>query len=217
MNEKVKKLQKGFILFTIGQFLVLIGSFSYLGTLKVIPQWVENLSLFSLVGVILFIFALSKIYFFNKHFLHSYITSFIVLVIAVLQTVAADSKTEAFVAWSRGLLVSSDILLCITYVYFFMGVYLFFVEEKILSGVRNAKITYTFIITAFILKNIFSFVKSFNEIKVQPIAYMVFNYGTILIQLVFDVVLLVSLITIMVYVQKHYQKGEKLPDGKEEE
>lgn len=146
----------------------------------------------------------------NKHFFHFFLSSVFLIFAVILNDIGSESTNDFTVAWTRGLEVSTDILLCLCFVYFFLGTELYFKEQGLLDNSKRSKAGYIFIISTTIAVNIISYLRTFDFIKVNHIASATLKYGSLALKLVTYVFILVVLIIMIVQMHKLRVKGVEL-------
>ena len=208
MNKSVKKYQIAFLLFTIAQFFMMLSLFQYGSSIKALSQVLMVFSLFKDLAFILIIIASVKLREFNKNFFYAFITAIICLFISILATTAAESTEDMTVAWSRGLGISADILLCITYAYFFLGSKDNFTELNLVKNAKRSRLGFFFVIAVTIVINLMSFIGSFNAIKTNYLAAAIFKYGGLALRFTMYTFMFVILVMMMVNLKKNAKEEE---------
>lgn len=214
MDNKIKRFQKAYILFTIAQLFIILGLFSYGTQIKALSDWLYIFTIIELVGHVLIIIASTMLFRYNNNYFLFFITSIVSLFINIIAIVGLESTEDLTVAWARGLAISGDILLCLIYVYFFMGTRDYFVENGLTGNVKRSKMGYIFIIVSTIVRNIISFVRTFSIVKTNYIASAVLRYGSLLIEFITYTFIFVVLMIMIVHMQKK-RKESALLDEKE--
>ena len=207
MDNKVKKFQKAFLIFTIAQFFMVLGLFGYATSIKALSNWLFLFGFCKLIGGILMIIASSMLYQYNKNYFYFFVTTIIDMFIFIICMVGEESTEDVTVAFSRGLSITADILLGIVYIYFFLGTRDYFKEEELIeSNSKKSKIGFIIIIVLMIVINLLSFIKTFDAIKTNLVAQAVFKYGAFITKLVMYVFIFVVLILMMINLQKKRQE-----------
>ena len=203
MDNKVKKFQKAFLIFTIAQFLMVLGLFGNVTSIKALSNWLFLFGFCKLIGGILMIIASSMLYQYNKNFFYFFVTTIIDMFIFIICMIGEESTEDVTVAFSRGLSITADILLGIVYIYFFLGTRDYFKEEELIeSNSKKSKIGFIIIIVLMIVINLLSFIKTFDVVKTNLIATAVFKYGAFITKLVMYVFIFVVLVLMMINLQK---------------
>ena len=203
MDNKVKKFQKAFLIFTIAQFFMIIALFGDATSIKALSNWLFLFGFCKLIGGILMIIASSMLYQYNKNYFYFFVTTIIDMFIFIICMVGEESTEDVTVAFSRGLSITADILLGIVYIYFFLGARDYFKEEELIeSNSKKSKIGFIIIIVLMIVINLLSFIKTFDVVKTNLIATAVFKYGAFITKLVMYVFIFVVLILMMINLQK---------------
>ena len=208
MDTNIKKYQQAFLLFTIAQFFMMLGLLDYAGTIKALSDWMFLFSIFQFVAFILMIIASTKLRDFNKNYFYAFLSAVICLFIALLASVSKESTEDFTVAWGRGLSVSSDILLCIVYAYFFLGSKDHFIETGLERNAKRSKFGFIFVISMTILINLMAFIGSFNIVKTNFIATMIFRYGGLLMKFLMYLFMFIVLVLMMSTMKKDSKKEE---------
>ena len=208
MENSIKKYQHAFLIFTIAQFFMILSLFEYGSSIKALSEFMVLFALFQGVALIMMIVATTKLYSFNKNFFYSLITTIVCSLISLLGTVAKESTEDMTVAWSRGLNVSSDILLCMAYAYFFLGAKDQFTSYGLERNVKRSRLGFFYVIGLTIVINLMSFIGSFNGMKTNVLVAAIFRYGTLAMKFFMYSFMFIVLILMMVYVKKNYQEEE---------
>ena len=208
MENSIKKYQHAFLIFTIAQFFMILSLFEYGSSIKALSEFMVLFALFQGVALIMMIVATTKLYSFNKNFFYSLITMIVCSFISLLGTVAKESTEDMTVAWSRGLNVSSDILLCMAYAYFFLGAKDQFTSYGLERNVKRSRLGFFYVIGLTIVINLMSFIGSFNGMKTNVLVAAIFRYGTLAMKFFMYSFMFIVLILMMVYVKKNYKEEE---------
>lgn len=208
MENSIKKYQRAFLIFTIAQFFMILSLFEYGSSIKALSEFMVLFALFQGVALIMMIVATTKLYSFNKNFFYSLITIIVCSLISLLGTVAKESTEDMTVAWSRGLNVSSDILLCMAYAYFFLGAKDQFTSYGLERNVKRSRLGFFYVIGLTIVINLMSFIGSFNSMKTNVLVAAIFRYGTLAMKFFMYSFMFIVLILMMVYLKKNYKEEE---------
>ena len=203
-----KKYQKAFLLFTIAQFFMMLGLFEYGTSIKAISDFMGLFVLFELTANIMMIAAVTKLHDFNKNFFYSFVTSIICLFTSLLATIGGESTEDFTVSWARGIDISSNILLCVSYAYFFLGCKDYFNEIGMERNAKRCRFGFFYVIGMTILINLMAFIGSFNGIKTNYIAASIFRYGALAVKLAMYLFMFIILL-IMMRNMKNIQKEEE--------
>lgn len=201
-QTKIQYFQKSLRLFIIGQALIILGTLQLGAQIKALPEWLALFFFFDLVGSIMMIVSALRMYSYNKNFFYCFLTAFVYLFIVIIVVIGNESTSDFTVAWVRGLSISSDILLCVIYVYFFLGTGDYCLELGVVDKPKKSKAGYIFVISATIIRNILDYLRTFSAIRTNYILVTVFKYSGMLIVLVAYIFVLVVLILIYVHVRK---------------
>ena len=203
-----KNYHRAFLIFVVAQFFMVIGLLDYGTSIKALSDWLIIFTVCQLVGFILMVVASIKLYSFNKNYFYFFITSIICVFVAILGNVSKESTEDLTIAWSRGLLISADILLCIIYAYFFLGSKEYFLENGLERNAKRSKTGFVFVIAMTIAINLTVFVGSFNGIRTNYIAAAVFKYSSILMKFIMYTFMFVILVLMMIDMKKFKKEGE---------
>ena len=187
---------------------MILSLFEYGSSIKALSEFMVLFALFQGVALIMMIVATTKLYSFNKNFFYSLITIIVCSFISLLGTVAKESTEDMTVAWSRGLNVSSDILLCMSYAYFFLGAKDQFTSYGLERNVKRSRLGFFYVIGLTIVINLMSFIGSFNGMKTNVLVAAIFRYGTLAMKFFMYSFMFIVLILMMVYVKKNYKEEE---------
>ena len=206
MDHNLKKYQTAFLIITIAQFFMMLSLLQYGGAIKALSGVLAIFALFQDIAFIMMIVAATKLYEFNKKYFYSFITSIICLFVTLLYTVAKESTEDMTVAWSRGLNVSSDILLCIAYAYFFLGSKDKFNELNLEKNVKRSRLGFFVVITITIVINLMSFFGSFNFVKTNYLVAAIFKYGGIAMRFVMYTFMFVIILVMKIDMKKNIKE-----------
>ena len=197
-----KEYHRAFLIFVIAQFFMVIGLLDYGTSIKALSDWLFIFTVCQLIGFVLMFVSSIKLYSFNKNYFYFFITSLICIFIALLGNVSEESTEDFTIAWSRGLLISADILLCIIYAYFFLGSKEYFLENGLERNAKRSRFGFIFVIIMTIIINLTAFIGSFNGIRTNYIAAAIFKYSSILMKFIMYTFMFVILILMMVDMKK---------------
>ena len=205
--------RRAFLIFTIAQFFMIVGLLDYGTSIKALSDWLAIFTVCEIIGFILMIASSIKLYSFNKNYFYFFITAVICLFISILAVVAKESTEDFTIAWSRGLSVSADILLCMIYAYFFLGSKEYSLDHGLSKNAKRSKTGFVFVIVMTIVINLVVFVGSFNAIRTNYVAAAVFKYSSVLLKFAMYTFMFVILILMMIDIKK-VKEGE---DSNEEQ
>lgn len=208
MDNNIKKYNQAFLLFTIAQFFMMLGLLQYGGSIKALAGILSLFALFQDIAFILMITAAVKLHEFNKNYFYAFITSIICLFISILATIAKESTEDMTVAWGRGLGISSDILLCVAYAYFFLGSKDRFKELELNKNVNRSKLGFVIVIVLTIVINLMSFIGSFNIVKTNYLVAAIFRYGGIAMRFTMYTFMFVIVLTMLIDMKKKIREEE---------
>ena len=206
--ENTKKYQKAFLIFTIAQFFMVLGLFEYGTSIKAISDIMGLFILFEFTALIMMIAAVTKLHDFNKNFFYAFITSIICLFTSLLATIGSESTEDFTVSWARGVDISSNILLCVAYAYFFLGCKDHFTEIGMERNAKRCRFGFFYVIGMTILVNLMAFIGSFNGIKTNYVAASIFRYGALAVKLAMYLFMFIILV-IMMRAMKKKEKEEE--------
>ena len=204
-KKSQSKFKNAFLIFTISQFFMLLGLLDFGTSIKALSDWLIIFTLLQFVGFILIIVSSIKIYGFNKNYFYFFITSIICLFVSLLSSIGAESTEDFTIAWARGLTVSSDILLCIVYAYFFLGSKEYFIEHSVSKNIKRSKIGFIVVIVLTIIINLLVFIGSFSGIRTNYVASAIFKYSALLMKFIMYTFMVIVLILMMAEMKK--EKG----------
>ena len=208
MGDTLKKYHQAFLLFTIAQFLMMLGLFDYASSIKALSEWMFLFTFFQLIAYILMIIAATKLHTFNKNYFYCFITAVICMFITMMATIANESTEDFTVAWSRGLSISSDILICIVYAYFFLGSKDHFLESNLERNVKRSNLGFIFVIVMTIIINLMAFIGSFSFVKTNYLVAAIFKYGSVALKLAMYTFMFIILVLMIVLMKKNKKEGD---------
>lgn len=214
MNNDIKKFQKAYLLFALAQFFIILSLFSYGGNIKALSELFFLFDLFAIVGSILMIMAATRLVFINRNCFYFFVSTMFYFFISLLATFGSESTEDLTVAIARGLRTSSTLLICMVYVYFFLGTRDYFKENGLTGNIKSSKLGYIWVITCTALLMIIGIIKPWNSVKTNYVLTSILRYGSLLLELALYVFVLVILIMMLIYMKK---KNKEMNDhGKEE-
>ena len=208
MDNTAKKYKQAFLLFTISQFFMMLGLLEYGSSIKAISEIMGIFIIFQLIAFITMIAAATKLHDFNKNFFYAFVTSIICLFVSLLASVGSESTEDFTISWARGMDISSNILTCVAYAYFFLGCKDYFIEEGMERNAKRCRFGFFYVIGMTILINLMAFIGSFNGIKTNYIAASIFRYGALVVKLAMYLFMFIILV-IMMRNMKNKQKEEE--------
>ena len=208
MDTNKQIYHRAFLIFTIAQFFMVIGLLDYGTSIKALSDWLIIFTFCQFIGFVLMVVASVKLYSFNKNYFYFFITSIICLFVSLLSGVGAESTEDFTIALARGLTISSDILLCVIYAYFFLGSKDYFLESQLKRNAKRSKVGFVFVIVMTIIINLTVFIGSFNSIRTNYIAAAIFKYSSVLMRFIMYTFMFVILILMMIDMKK-LKKEEK--------
>ena len=205
-----KKFNKHFLIFTIGQAFLLLGDFTVGSSFKVLPSWLSLFSIFIVVGYILFYIAFITFYKVNRNYLRSFVAFIVFLLVTIFADACSQSKSDFYLAWSRGLSTSAKFLLCVMYVYFFFGTRDYFHDLGHTKGKKACVIGAIVLTVLFIAERALTFVASLSAIKVHYIPFSICRFGSW--GLIFAIDIYLFVIFLVAYIRLKKKPKEELKD-----
>ena len=212
MESKDKFLRR-FLLFIIGQLLLIIGSLSMGSQFKVVPQWLSLFAIFSFVGFILMFIAYLYLYKVNKNYLRSFIAFIIFVLLVILVDGFSHSKSDFYLVWSRGLEVSEQLMMCVVYTYFLLGTRDYLIDKGLKEHKGKTMVQIIVFISLFVIREIMEFISTLKVTKVHYVLYSICRYGSWGMQFVIDVFVFVVLL--LFYINMRKAPKEEVIDEKE--
>lgn len=207
MDLQAKKFRTGFILFMVGQILEVLSIVSMGSEFKALPSWLALFSLFTIFAFVIFFFAMLKLYKFNINFAYAFITFGIYYVMVIFSDVTAQSTNDFYLAWSRSMDLICRILLCIFYIYSFLGFHHYFKEIGLEKGAKRMRVGYLSFAGMFLIERVFTFLSTLKAIKLNLVAYTIFKYGAWALNFAIEIYILVMLILVFVMYEKYRKEG----------
>ena len=201
-QEKILFFKKSLLLFIIGQFLIILGVLQYGAQIKALPGWLIVFFFLDVAGSILMIISAIRMYSYNKGFFYCFVSAIIYLFVTLLSVIGQESTSDFTVAWARGLSISSDILLCMIYVYFFLGSGKYCQQLGVTDKPKKSIAAIIIVISVTVTSNILDYLRTFNAIKTNYILVTVFKYSGMLIIFIAYIFVLVILIITYVHISK---------------
>jgi hypothetical protein len=209
MDLQAKKFRTGFILFMVSQIMVTLSTLSMGSEFKALPSWLGLFIVFEFFAFITFFFAMLKLYKFNKNFTYAFITYGIYFTMTVFADVSSTSTSDFYLAWSRSMDLICRILLCIFYIYSFIGFHHYFKEIGLEKGAKRMRIGYLSFAGMFLIERVFTFLSTLKAIKLNLVAYTIFKYGAWALNFAIEIYILVMLILVFVMYEKYRKEGGK--------
>lgn len=209
MDLQAKKFRTGFILFMVSQIIVTLSTLSMGSEFKALPSWLGLFIVFEFFALITFFFAMLKLYKFNKNFTYAFITYGIYFTMTVFADVSSQSTNDFYLAWSRAMDLICRILLCLFYIYSFLGFHHYFKEIGLEKGAKKMRVGYLSFAGMFLIERVFTFLSSLKAIKLNLVAYTIFKYGAWALNFAIEIYVLVMLILVFVMYEKYRKGGGK--------
>ena len=209
MDLQAKKFRTGFILFMVSQIMVTLSTLSMGSEFKALPSWLGLFIVFEFFALITFFFAMLKLYKFNKNFTYAFITYGIYFTMTVFADVSSQSTNDFYLAWSRAMDLICRILLCVFYIYSFLGFHHYFTEIGLEKGAKKMRVGYLSFAGMFLIERVFTFLSSLKAIKLNLVAYTIFKYGAWALNFAIEIYILVMLILVFVMYEKYRKEGGK--------
>ena len=205
----IKKLKASFILLLIGQVCFVLSTLSLGGTFKFFPRWLESFEQFLYIACVLMFISMAQIHKLKKAFHYSLISIGISFLALIAAKICATSQESLYIAWGKGLSWSSDILVCVFFIYFFHGCYLLFEDFGIVKHSRKAKIANIVYLIIFVIYFIFRMGKNIQRIMNNALANRVFLYGSWVMVFVLYIYTLIIVIGLAIPVLKMKKGGNE--------
>lgn len=210
MNSE-KKFQKSFLLFTIGQFCMVLGAVTIGSNFKVLPSWLIFFGIFTFIGIILMLIAFKTFYKVNRNYFRALIALVAYILLVIFTDACSKSKDDMYLTLSRGLEISSAFVSCIFYVYSFLGTRDYFNETNIAKGKKRAMTGAIILVVLFVTQQVLAFLSSFDFAKQSVVAFSIFRFGSWGLQLFTYVFIFAVLLgAYIIYMKK--KKGEVTSD-----
>ena len=216
-NEKdeIKLFKNAFMVFYIGQIFLIISTLSYLTSINGIPRFFNYFAYFSYVTYLMYFITLYIMRFSNKSFRLSYYSIGVFIVIYIIQAIASTSTNEVFLALSKGLEISLDIMLALFYLFFFRGTYLLYDKFGLEAGKRKAKIAFFVFLGIYILGQICEFLLGTRLLMSSMLAKRIFLYASWGLRFALYTFALVIAISGRRYLVKSVKEREVKEDGQQ--
>lgn len=208
MNQDIKKFQNAYLLFALAQFFIILSLFSYAGTIKALSELFFLFDIFSAVGSVLLIIAATRLVFINRNCFYFFVTTMFYFFIGLLATFGNESTVDSTVAIARGLKTSETLLLCMIYVYFFLGTRDYFKEHNLIGNVKHSNIAYIVVIVGTIILMVIDFISPWNSVKTNYVLSSILRYSSLALYLTIYVFVLVLLILMLIYMKKRRKEIE---------
>ena len=209
-KDNQKKFQFTFVLFFIGQALLLLGFFSFGAQFKFLPSWLSLFAFFIFFGYIALFISLIRVYKVNQNFMYAAITMVITFVLSIMGDIASKSTEDFYIYLSKGFNWSGSITLCIFYVYFFLGCYDYFASRNLSEAQKHSKTGFIVFPILFVAQSLLQAGPDFAFIKFNLIANRICVYGSWIMYFVISCFVVALLLNIVIYMHKLNKKeGEK--------
>ena len=208
-EKEIKRFRTSFLLFLIGQIFWTISAFSFGATFKFLPHWLSIFNAFTLIGHPIVVIALIRLRKINKDFILALITMGLYLVTAFIFSVCETSNDPLYLAIGKGMDWSKRILMCLMYIYTFIGCYHFFTKHNLETGAKKAKRAYIafFIIYAFYF--FFEIFSRFKFIMYNTVANRIFTYSSWFMELSVYVYAVLIMFVLVIYFFRMTRKEKK--------
>lgn len=202
MNNDIKKFKNAYFLFALAQAFIILSLFSYGGQIKALSELFFLFEWFAVAGGALMIVAATKLVFINRNCFYFFVSTMFYFFINFLAIIASESTEDLTVALGKGLDISGQLLLCVTYVYFFLGTRDYFKENGLEGNIKNSKFGYIIVIACTAVLMIIDFISPWNAVKTNYVLITILKYGSLVIELFMYTFVLVILIMMLVYMHK---------------
>ena len=210
---ELKKFQTSFLLFFIGQLLIVLSNLSYGSFINGIPQLIVLFGIFKYIGFIFYFFALFFARKFNKSYFYSFVAFGIYIILLYVTNICGNSTSPLDKYIGRGLNWSSSIFECIFYVHFFYGAKLFLDQNGYESGTKTVRILLITLVIIFVTMVVFKYLATTRMVRSNRFANRFFLYGSWAMIFVFN--LFIFILMIMAFI--HVRRFKKVQEGGQNE
>lgn len=208
-KKELKVFKKSFILFLVGQILLIISTLSRATVINGVPRWLSIFELFLYIAYIIYFFALFYIRNLNISFKRSFISLLALFVVFMFYEVSRTSESQFYVSSSRGLGWSIDIVKCIFYLYFFHGCSVLFDKYGFHAGKKKTIIFLSAFMLLFIAGETFNYLSSVSGILKNRFFNRFFLYGSWGLVFLTYVSVFVMTIIIAHYLNKKFKERKE--------
>ena len=205
----IKRFRSSFLLFLIGQIIWTISAFSFGATFKFLPHWLSMFNYFNLLGHPIIVIALLRLRKLNKDFLLSLITMGLYLTTAFIYAACKTSNDPIYLAISKGMDWSKRILMCLMYIYTFLGCYHFFTKHGMEKGAKTSRKTSTAFFIIYGLYFFFEIFSRFSFIMYNTLLNRIFTYSSWFMELLVYVYAVVIVFILVIYFFKMTRKEKE--------
>ena len=206
LKKKAKKFNTFFLVFIFSQFFLTVSSFDVVSRFKFLSLLFDLLGLLVVVAYILFALSLFKLRKVNHQFYLSLITFGFLLAVMMVRDICRTSTDDFYLVWGNALDWSGRGLLCVLYIYFFIGVHVFLEEIDAAKKNKTHLVTTLPLIFLFVLERLCVFLLFFNGIKFNTVANRICTYGKMIITIVIYIYALI--LSIVIKVRYHHKVKE---------
>ena len=207
-KTELKKFQTSFLLFFIGQILIVLSNLQYGSFINGIPQLIVVFGVFKYVGFIFYFLALFFARKFNKSYFYSFIAFGLYLAVMYVASVASYSTNPSDKYVARGLNWSVSIFECIFYVYFFNGAKLFLDKHGYTKGTDKVKILLIALVIIFAVMVAFKYLSTNRLVRSNRFANRFFLYGSWAMIFLFNLYIFILMILAFIRVRKFKKSQE---------
>lgn len=177
-QKELKTFKKCFIVFLVGQILLIISTLSHSTIINGVPRWFSIFELLMYITYILYLFAVFPMRKYNQSFNRAFISLLALYIVDVFYEVCRTSESQFYVSASRGLNWSIDLVKCIFYLFFFHGCALFFDKYNLHAGKKKTIILLTIFLVLFALSEIFDYLSGTALLRRNRFFNRFFLYGS---------------------------------------
>ena len=181
MEDKKKELklfQIAFLIFMIGQIVLIISTLNFATSINGVPRFFRYFKYLKYLTYLSYFGALFIIRPLNQSFRYCFYSIIIFAVTHFIQLLCETSTNQFYVALGKGLDWSVDILLCIFYLLFFHGCFLFFDAHNLKTGKKNAYFVLITFLVLFISSKVFAYLAGTRTIMKLAFFNRFFLYGS---------------------------------------
>lgn len=212
LREKAKRFNSSFLTFIFSQFFLVVSSLDVASRFKVLSLLFEILGLFSIVAYFLFALSVFKLRRINHQFFLSLVTIGLLFTSMLVRDICKTSTDDFYLIWGNALDWTARCLLCVFYIYFFLGVHNFFKEIGVAKENKNHLAVTISFISLFVLERLLVFLLFFDGIKFNMITNRICTYGKMILTIAIYIYVLV--ISIVIKVRYHNKVKEVYADEK---
>ena len=206
-SKELKTFKHAFVLFSVGQILMLISQISTATSINGVPQILVLFALLVPPAYFISFIALAMARKINADFMRSLIAFSAFLIIEAFILVCNNSQASYDHYLAKGLSWAGNFMECVYYLYFFHGTSLVFKEHGMVKEAKKTKVSLIIFTVLFIITCIFEYLSTAKYVRMNRFTNRFFLYGFWILLFLFYLTVFIALIFAWRSMNKIRKKG----------